>query len=333
MNQLQESRLAELLSRQSGVVARRQLLRAGGTPADIERKLRRRELVRMLPGVFIDHTGEATWLQRAWAGVLFYDRAALAHGSALRAAGGTGWRGYDDAAAIHLAVDQNRNVKAIDGYRLHRLAHLEDKVRWNTSPPRMKVEEAALDVAAARPTEFGAIEVLADVCQQRRTTAARMLTALEGRSRLRRRRWLSDVLRDIDAGTCSVLEHGYLDRVERRHGLPAPRRQTSARGGRGLIYRDVDHDEFGLYIELDGRLFHDTAGQRDRDLDRDLDAAVDGRRTLRLGWGQVFDRSCRTAGRVGRLLQRGGWDGTPRACGPECTIWSDNPVAATRLAR
>jgi hypothetical protein len=89
-------------------------------------------------------------------------------------------------------------VKAIDGYRLHRLAHLEDKVRWNTSPPRMMVEEAALDVAAARPTEFGAIEVLADVCQQRRTTAARMLTALEGRSRLRRRRWLSDVLRDIE---------------------------------------------------------------------------------------------------------------------------------------
>jgi hypothetical protein len=281
----------------------------------------------------LDHTGEATWLHRAWAGVLFYDRAALAHASALRAAVGHGWRPYDDAAAIHLAVDEDRNVKRIDGYRLHRLAHLEDKVRWNSSPPRMKVEEAALDVAAARPTEFGAIEVLADMCQRRRTTAARMLSALAGRRRLRRRGWLGDVLRDIDAGTCSVLEHGYLDRVERPHGLPAPRRQRSAGTDRGPIHRDVDREEFDLCIELDGRLFHDMAGQRDRDLDRDLDAAVDGRRTVRLGWGQVFDRPCRTAGRIGRLLQQRGWGGIPRACGPQCRIWSANPVAATRLAR
>jgi hypothetical protein len=277
MDQISENRLAELLSRQSGVVARRQVLRSGGTPADMERKLRRHEWVRMLPGV--------------------------------------------------------RNVKRIDGYRLHRLSHLQDKVKWNASPPRMKVEEAALDVAAARPTDFGAIELLADVCQQGRTTAARILSAPEGRSRLRRRGWLGDVLRDIHAGTFSVLEHGYLARVERRHGLPAPRRQPSTRGDRGRIYRDVDHGEFDLCIELVGRLFHDTAGQRDRDLDRDLDAAVDGRRTVRLGWGQVFDRPCRTAGRIGRLLQQRGWSGAPRACGPECTIWSDNPVAATRQAR
>lgn len=319
MNHRDQDPLTALCSRQSGVVARRQVLRSGGRPADIERKLRRREWVRLLPGVFLDHTGEATWLQRAWAGVLFYDRAALAHASALRAAG-TGGRGYDDAGPIHLAVDEDRNVKTIEGYRLHRLAHLEDKVTWNTSPPRMKVEEAALDVAAAHSTEFGAIEVISGVCQQRRTTAARMLLALEGRSRLRRRGWLGDVLRDIDGGTCSVLEHGYLHRVERCHGLPTPRRQSAARADGGRIYRDVDHGEFDLFIELDGRLFHDTAGQRDRDLDRDLDAALDGRRTVRLGWGQVFDRPCRTARLVGRLLQQRGWDGAPRACGPDCSV-------------
>ena len=324
--------LADLLSQQSGLIARRQVLRLGGKPADIERKLRRREWVRVLPGVYLNHTGAATWLQRAWAGVLFYDKAALAHGSALRAAIGPGWRQCDDAS-IHLAVDEDRNVKEIDGYRLHRIVRLENKVRWNTSPPRMKVEEAALDVAAARPTDFGAIEVLADVCRQRHTTAARLLSALEGRRRLRRREWLGNVLRDIHAGTCSVLEHGYLDRVERRHGLSAPRRQPAARSDLGPIYRDVDHEEFGLYIELDGRLFHDTARQRDRDLDRDLDAAVDGRSTVRLGWGQVFDRPCRTAGRIGRLLQQRGWDGVPLACGPQCTISSDTPVSAARPAR
>ncbi|MGH3361158.1 MAG: hypothetical protein ACRDOM_01745, partial [Nocardioides sp.] len=333
MDREQEKRIAELLEQQAGVIARRQVLRHGGRPADLERMLRRRELVRLLPAVFLHHTGEPTWLQRAWAGVLYYGDAALAHDSALRAAAGPGWRKHDDSGRIHIAVDEDRHVRQLEGYRLHRLIRLEDRVRWNTSPPRMKVEEAALDVAAARPTEFGAIEVLADVCQQRRTTAARMLLALEGRGRLRRRDWLRDVLTDIAAGTCSVLEHGYLDRVERPHGLPGPGRQSTGRSDRGPLYRDVDHAEFDLYVELDGRLFHDTAGQRDQDLDRDLDAAVDGRRTVRLGWGQVFDRSCGTAGRIARLLQQRGWDGSPVACGPACTIWTDNPVSATRQAR
>jgi hypothetical protein len=104
------------------------------------------------------------------------------------------------------------------------------------------------------------------------------------------------VLTDVAEGTCSVLEHGYLTRVERAHGLPRPSRQPTAASDRGPICRDVDYRRFGLYVELDGRLFHDNAAQRDRDPDRDLDAAVDGLHTVRLGWGQVFGRPCRTAG-------------------------------------
>ena len=63
--------MTALLAEQSGVVARRQIHELGLGPADIERLLRRRRLVRMLPGVYLDHTGESTWLRRAWAGVLF----------------------------------------------------------------------------------------------------------------------------------------------------------------------------------------------------------------------------------------------------------------------
>ncbi|HEY3528495.1 MAG TPA: hypothetical protein VGK78_05050 [Nocardioides sp.] len=55
---------------QSAVISRRQLLAQGVTPAGIERGIRRRELFRILPGVFLEHAGEPTWLQRAWAGVL-----------------------------------------------------------------------------------------------------------------------------------------------------------------------------------------------------------------------------------------------------------------------
>lgn len=285
--------------------------------------------MRLLSGVYLNHTGEPTWQQRAWAGA----PAGLAHDSALRAESGPGWRDYSDAAAIQIAVDEDRHVNALDGYRIRRLVDLEAKVQWNRSPPRLRVEEAGVDVAAERDSEFGAIEVLSRLCQGRLTTPSRLLAALEGRARLRRRAWLSDVLSDIAAGTCSVLEHGYLHRVERAHGLPRARRQRPDRSSRGSIYRDAPYDEFGVYVELDGRLFHDTAAQRDLDLDRDLDASVDDALTVRLGWGQVFDRPCRTAARLERLLRNGGWTGAARACGPECRLRGDIPVAATYQAR
>lgn len=328
-----EDPLRATLADQSGVVSRRQILALGHTPADIERWLRRRELVRLLTGVFVDHTGEPTWQQRAWAGVLYYAPSALAHDSALRAASGPGWRGYSDAAPIQIAVDEDRHVKEVDGYRLRRIVDLETKVQWNRAPPRLRIEEAGIDVAAETQTEFQAIEVLSRLCQGRLTTPARLLTAIDGRARLRRRAWLRDVLRDIADGTHSVLEHGYLHRVERMHGLPRPERQPGAASDRGALYRDVDYERFGLYVELDGRLFHDTASQRDRDLDRDLDASADGRLTVRLGWGQVFDRPCRTAARLERLLQGRGWEGSARECGPDCRLRGDTPAVATYQVR
>ena len=87
---------------------------------------------------------------------------------------------------------------------------------------------------------------------------------------------------------------------------------------RGPTYRDVDYRRYGQLVELDGRLFHDNAVARDHDLDRDLDAALAGRHTVRLGWGQVFDRPCLTAMRIGALLQARGWTGSPTSC-PQCS--------------
>jgi hypothetical protein len=112
-----------------------------------------------------------------------------------------------------------------------------------------------------------------------------------------------------------------------------PERDGSARIGRAAIYRDAVYEEFDRYVELDGRLFHDSSAQRDIDLDRDLDASTDGQLTVRLGWGQVYDRPCRTAARLERFFQSGGWTGSARECGPDCRLRGDTPVVATYQAR
>jgi hypothetical protein len=306
-----------ILREQGGLISRRQALGAGLTTSDIARKTRRREWATVHPGVFVDHTGPLSWHQRAWAAVLHSWPAALSHESAVRAAEGPGRRGRDDEV-IHVAVARDRHLVCPPKVRLHRSNGLLDQVRWNLGPPRVRYEDAVLDIAADARTDLDAIGVLAQACGSRRTTALRLLSAAEQRPRLARRSWLTGVLEDLASGTCSVLEHGYLLRVERPHGLPSGARQVSHRHRDSQAYRDVEYEEVGLLVELDGRLFHESVEARDADMDRDLDAAADGgAETLRLSYGQVFDRSCVTARRVAAVLNRRGWTGSVRPC-PDC---------------
>jgi hypothetical protein len=312
-----DDRLSPFLIDQAGVVSRRQAHETGLCAYDLERLVRRRELTRLHPGVFIDHTGEPTFLQRAWGGVLLYWPAALAGETAMRACEGPGSRRAEQS--VHLVVARERRLDPPAGITLQRTDGFEERVQWNVGPPRLRYEEAAIDVASAARSDFAALGELSRAVQSRRTTAVRLRATLDGRARVPRRRWLGSVLDDVATGTCSVLEHGYLHRVERAHGLRPARRQVRDRVGPGIIYRDVLY-EGGLVVELDGRLFHDTTAQRDRDLDRDLEAAVGRLTSVRLSWGQVFERGCWTAGKIGLLLNRHGWDGQAVPCGPDCAV-------------
>ncbi len=297
--------LSFLLGVQDGVLRRAQLAELGLTYADLQRQLRRNELVRLSPGVYADHTGELSWVQSTWAAVMRCWPAALTHDTA--------WR---RTPIVHVAVSHDRRLAAPPGVRVHRMRHFEELVDWRKSPPRVTVAHAALDAAAVAPDELAAVGLLSDVVQGRHATVAQLRAALATRARLARGRWLEDVLDDLALGTNSVLEREYLHRVERAHGLPRAERQVAVTIEGRRVDRDVSYRRFGLVVELDGRTFHDSAAARDADLDRDLDAAVtEAVRTVRLGWGQVMRRACRTARRLDVLLRRGGWEGSMRQCG------------------
>lgn len=309
--------LSRLLQGQDGLIRRAQALEAGETPTSIARALRRREWVTVHPGVYIDHTGPLTWQQRAWAAVLACWPAALYGESARRAHEGPGRREVDDAT-IHVAVDRSRHRGSPPGVRLHRVTDLDARVQWNLGPPRVRYDETILDLAALARDDVAAVGVLADACGARRTTARRLLTCLTGRARMPRRDFLASVLADVADGTCSALEHGYLTLVERPHGLPAGARQAVRVTNGTRTYLDVWYAALGMAVELDGWLFHGTAAAHDRDLQRDLDTAVlEAGTTLRLGFAQVFARSCATAAAVGAVMQRLGWEGRLVRC-PRC---------------
>ena len=166
--------LAEILRDQDGLVSRRQLRDLRLRQHDLERMLRRRELAVVHPGVYVEHTGPLTWIQRAWAGVLYAWPAALTHSSAVRAAEGPGRRGGDDRM-IEVAVDVQRNRAEPDDVRIRRVRGFQERVQWNLGPPRVRYDDAIIDVAADASTDLDAVTALADACGSRRTTAARLL--------------------------------------------------------------------------------------------------------------------------------------------------------------
>ncbi len=298
---------------QDGVLSRRQAHADELTDADIRRFLRRREWARVHPGIYVNHTGPLTWQQRAWAAVLVAEPAVLSGQSALRAFDGPGRRGHDDSGPVQVAIDRDRQCRVPHGVVVRQVAQLDRKAQWNLGPPRVRIEEAVLDVAAEATDDLAAIAVISDAVGSRRTTAERIILALDQRSRLRRRAFLRGILADVAEGACSALEHAYLTRIERAHALPGALRQVRG-SSRGPIYRDVLYEQLSTIVELDGRLDHTGALDRDQDLERDLDAALEELLTIRLGWGQVVGRPCRTAAKLARVLQRRGWLGGLKPC-------------------
>lgn len=301
----------DLVDVQSGVVSRRQLVEAGATDVDIRRWVRRRDLVRVHSGIYVNHTGPLSWSSRAWVAVLFHWPAALSHESAVNLAGDP----------VHVAVDATRKaVTRLPGVRVHRLAGLQDRVLWNMGPPRVRFEDALLGLVSAAPTRADAMALVADACRRRRTTPLRVAHELEMRTRVRNRAWMSDVLAEAAAGVQSLLESGYRRRVERAHALPRGEGQRRQVTVDGVVYRDVSYRRLRAVVELDGRLGHEDSRDRWNDMDRDLLAATEELLTVRLGWRHVEVTPCRTAARLAVVFRARGWRGSPRRCGPGCGI-------------
>ena len=140
----------------------------------------------MHPGVYVDHTGPPTWDQRAWAAVLFFWPAALCRESVV----------HPGRLPIHVMVAAHRARVRLPGVVVHRSRGLDTQVRWNTGPPRQRLEHAVIDLAAAATDRWGGLAVLAEAVRERRTTVGRLREALAGRARVRHRVWLLQVLDD-----------------------------------------------------------------------------------------------------------------------------------------
>ena len=108
--------------------------------------LRRRELVRVHAGVYVDHTGPLTVAQLQWVAVLACWPAALSHQTVIESS---------VEGPVHVAVAHHRKISAPDGVVVHRMADFDERVRWNASPPSVRFEHAVIDVAVSQARRGG----------------------------------------------------------------------------------------------------------------------------------------------------------------------------------
>lgn len=272
---------------------------------------------RVHPSTYVAHNSQLSFRTRAWAAVLWSGPSTLiSH----RAAGYLVGLLDQPPAVIDVSVPASRRSRGANGVVVNRrripLHHMG-------APPRVSVEDTVLDLIgrATRPDDV--VALLTAACQRRLTTAKRLRVVAEKRGKLPWRALVRDVLLDADDAH-SALEWRYLRNVERAHGLPRSKGQLSARQGRSRLWRDAVYEKYRLVVELDGAAAHPEQ-RRHRDMARDNAVTVEGGRTLRYGWHDVFGHACDAAIQVATVLQAAGWDGQPRPCGPDCPVRGQFP--------
>jgi hypothetical protein len=282
----------------------------------------------LYPGVYATFTGPPGRRARLWAALLSAGSGAvLSHETAAEL------HGLIDKATdpIHVAVPWQRRVVAVSGVSIHRSRYYSQLVLGRTYPPRTKVEETVIDLTQTAKTFDDVCGWVTKAFARDLTDETRLGRAVKARAKLRWRADLHELIAAAASGDHSVLEFRYDRDVERAHGLPEPTRQVwfaGAGGRRGR--RDRVYDQYGIVVELDGKLGHEVEGQW-RDKTRDNAAAATGKQSLRYGWKHVRWQACLTAVEVARVLRLRGWDGSPTPCSPTCPVGHEFPRPALSL--
>ncbi|HEY1622302.1 MAG TPA: hypothetical protein VGG16_00745 [Streptosporangiaceae bacterium] len=304
------------LRTQANVFSRRQALNGGYPSSAIHARVQRGTWRSLYPGVYLSATSDLRYRGRLWAAVLYAGRGAvLSHETAA-------WlHGFGKPAdAIHVTIPVDRQVSKPDGVRIHRSGRVFAAAMRYESPPRTSPAETVLDLVDQSGSFTDVCGWISRAISAGVTDEARLLEAMRERKRLRWRRELMPVIVAVVEGDESALETRYTFSVERRHGLPESERQVrftkpdGTTGRRDRLYRD-----FGLIVELDGRLGHEGEYVK-QDRARDRAATAVGQQTVRFGWDEIRGASCASAAEVAATLRERGWTGVPRPCSLSCRV-------------
>jgi very-short-patch-repair endonuclease len=275
-----DSIIAELATRQYGVVSRAQLLAAGITDSAITTRIRRFGLHPLHRGVYaVGHTALVP-LAREMAAVLACGRGAVV---SHRTAAGSVWHlleTIDDLIDITIPRSNRRRP----GIRVHRSRVLDpEDTQVVRGIPVTSVPRTLVDLAEDSPERE--LERAVDEGITRRLVTTASITAAVRRLRGRRgaSRLQALLKRDTEpAFTRSEAEERLLALI-RDSGLPMP--QVNAIVGQHTV--DFVWRQRRLVVETDGYRFHSTRSAFERDRVRDAELIAGGFRVIRITWRQL----------------------------------------------
>ncbi|MCW2496043.1 DUF559 domain-containing protein [Jatrophihabitans sp.] len=263
------------IQRRGGAATRAELLRVA-TRGSIDNDLATGNLVRLFPRTFcLAVDADLREIRERAALVHLGHTAALSHTTALRRWGLPAPSGH----VVHAVLPISRSHRPAAGLRVHRAQLYPPVVRLHglvTTTP-------AASVVASWPELRGSAQraPALTAVRQRLTTPAELRAQADRSTRLAGRGRLLEFIGLLEAGCESELElWGYL-KVFSVPGLSHARRQLPLRV-RGRSYRaDLAYEDELLLVELDGRAYHSSLEQRERDIARDAALATIGWQTVR----------------------------------------------------
>jgi very-short-patch-repair endonuclease len=285
--------IGELAARSHGVVTRSQLLRAGVTARDVERRLASRALLREHRGVYrVGHRAPSVQA-RYLAAVLACGEGALLSGFAAAHLLGI-LRGRAPAPEVTTTTERR-----VEGIKTHRSRALTPRDRAICQGiPVTSVPRTLVDVASAMT-----VDDLARVCHEAGvrygTRPAQVEAVLASRPNNPGAGKLREVLRGDARVTLSKLEARFLARLAAA-GLPLPQTNRAA-GGRRVDCRWPDQR---LTVELDGYRYHHSRHAWEQDRRREREAHARGDDFRRYTYGDVFERPRQMLAELQALLPR-----------------------------
>ena len=310
-----------LLKDQDGVITVAQAASAGVPAKAVRARVRAGRWQVMRRGVYGAFAGRPSREAELWAVLLRAGpEAVLSHQSAAELWGLLS----GPSRVIHVTVPHDSNpgrCAQLPGVVFHRSRSLPRARHPALAPPRTRVEETVLDLVDCARNFEEAYDWICRAIGRRRTTAARIRTALDARPRIQWRQDVELALGYAKAGALSVLEFRYARGVELAHCLPVATRQARVRHATGNRYLDNLYADYRACVEIDGTAAHPEDEQwRDKSRDR-WNAVHEGIDTIRIGVPDLINKEsqCRTAADVAKWLSgRGPRVGRP--CGAGCPV-------------
>lgn len=248
------SEIRELIERQDGMVARRQLSFLGVHWHDVENQILAGRAVARTPRVISTFTGDLNPAQRRWLAVLHAGERSMLGG--LTAAEELGLRRWE-REPITVLVDDELAFEPVAGVHFFRSRRSFEMLAMpgRNGVPCCRLEPAVLMWAGYDAGPRAAHAVVAAAVQQRLTTAAEMLAWVDRLKPLRRAPALRVTLRDVAGGSQSGAELDVL-RLCRDHAISPPARQVPRRDRDGRRrWTDCEWtlgDGSVLVLEIDG---------------------------------------------------------------------------------